>query len=97
MSSTTIAPKDSHFRRLYGRYMLVVGLGGNLLFYLQALEIFRTRSAGDVSLPAFVIAFWAVSSWLGYGLLRRDVIIIAANIAAVIGSGLVILGKLLYG
>jgi MtN3 and saliva related transmembrane protein len=87
----------SSARHWYSRYMFVVGIGGNLLFYLQAWEIFRTASARDISLPAFIVGFWAVSSWFVYGLVLRDKVIIAANIVAMAGSALVIAGTLLYG
>lgn len=77
--------------------MLVVGTGGNLFFYLQAWAIFSARSAADVSLPAFCVAFWAVTSWLAYGLARRDRLIVIANAFAMLGAGLVIAGCLVHG
>ena len=83
--------------RGYHRYMYVVGIGGNLFFYLQAWEVFATRSARDVSLWAFVVAFWAVASWFVYGLILRNWVLIIANIVAMIGAALVVVGKLLYG
>lgn len=87
----------SNLRRFYGRYMMVVGIGGNLLFYWQAWEIFATRSADDVSLPAFLIGLWAVTSWFVYGLMLKDKVIISANTAAILGAALVVVGKLIYG
>jgi uncharacterized protein with PQ loop repeat len=77
--------------------MYLVGIGGNLFFYIQAWEIFARKSAGDVSLPAFSVALWAVSSWLAYGLVLRNPVLIAANIVAIIGAGSVIAGRLMYG
>lgn len=94
--SATIAPPSRHLR-LFQPYMLVVGIGGNGFFYVQAYEIFRTQSAKDVSLFAFVVALWAVSSWLVYGVLLRNKVLIWANVVAVIGALLVVAGKLLYG
>jgi uncharacterized protein with PQ loop repeat len=87
----------SVWKRRYSRYMFVVGIGGNLLFYLQAWEIFTTGHARDISLPAFLVGLWAVSSWFAYGLMMRDKVIIAANIVAIVGCALVITGKLIYG
>ena len=83
--------------RWFAIYMMIVGVGGNLFFYIQAGEIFVSRQAKDVSFAAFAVALFAVSSWLVYGLLLRDKIIIIANIVAVIGASLVLTGKLLYG
>jgi MtN3 and saliva related transmembrane protein len=77
--------------------MYVVGIGGNLFFYIQAWEIYTTRSARDVSLAAFVVAFWAVASWFAYGLVLRNWVLISANIVAMIGAAAVIIGKLMYG
>ncbi len=87
----------SPWRRRYAAYMFVVGIGGNLLFYLQAWKIFANRSAGDVSLPAFIVGLWAVTSWFFYGVMLRDKVILAANAVAIVGCLLVIAGWVLYG
>lgn len=94
---TDTVTRQSRFAKIYGRYMFVVGMGGNLFFYVQAVEIFRRRSADDVSLFAFLVAFWAVSSWFVYGLVLRNAVLISANIVAMVGAALVVIGKLLYG
>ncbi|MCC7510048.1 MAG: hypothetical protein IT464_11865 [Planctomycetes bacterium] len=88
---------ESPLRRFYGRYMFVVGIGGNLFFYIQAYNIFTSQQARDVSLAAFLVAFCAVASWFGYGLMLRNPVLIIANIVAMIGSALVVIGKLVYG
>ena len=81
----------------YERYMFIVAVGGNLVFYLQAYQAFTTESAKDVSAPAFIASLWALSSWLIYGLMIRNKIIIVANIVGVAGAILVLLTKWLYG
>lgn len=91
------SPPQAPLPRWFQRYMYVVGVGGNLFFYIQAWAIFSRRSANDVSLPAFCIAFFAVSSWLAYGIALRNRVLITANAVAVLGSGLVVAGRLLYG
>lgn len=93
---TTPQP-DTPFRKAYSRYMFVVGIGGNLIFYIQAWQIFTSQQARDVSLSAFVIAFWAVASWFGYGLMLRNPVLVIANIFAMVGAALVVAGKLAYG
>lgn len=95
MSDTPELPKP--LPRWFQRYMYVVGIGGNLFFYIQAWEIYTRRSANDVSLSAFIVAFWAVASWFAYGVALRNWVLISANIVAMLGSGLVVVGKLLYG
>ena len=83
--------------RWFTVYMHVVGVGGNLFFYIQAARIFAGESARDVSLPAFAVALWAVSSWFAYGVVLRNPVLIAANVVAILGAGAVVAGCLIYG
>lgn len=83
--------------RWFQWYMYLVGIGGNLFFYIQAWEIFTRRSAGDVSLVAFSVALWAVTSWFVYGLFLRNPVLIIANIVGMLGAASVVTGKLMYG
>lgn len=85
------------WRRWFEVYMYVVGIGGNLFFYIQAWRIFSTQSARDVSMTAFVVALWAVASWFMYGVVLRNWILIIANIVGTIGAASVVTGCLLYG
>lgn len=87
---------SSRMPRWFQWYMYLVGIGGNLFFYIQAWEIYQRQSAADVSLPAFSVALWAVSSWFVYGLVLRNPVLIIANIVAIIGASCVIAGKLIY-
>jgi MtN3 and saliva related transmembrane protein len=83
--------------KLYEKYMMFIGIIGQLLFYLQALKIFRDRSAEDVSFPGFLLGLISVTSWLIYGVLIRDKVLVIANAFAVIGAILVLSGIMLYG
>ena len=96
MTTETPVP-PAKLPRWFQRYMYVVGIAANLFFYIQAYEIFTTRSARDVSLSAFCVAFWAVASWFAYGVALRNWVLISANIVAMIGSALVVIGRLMYG
>ena len=89
-------PKDSTFKRLFERYMLLVAVGGNGVFYAQAYEIYSKQEAANVSLFAFSISVWALTSWLIYGFILRNRILIVANIVGVLGAVLVVAGILLY-
>lgn len=82
--------------RWFQWYMYLVGIGGNLFFYIQSWEIFTRRSAGDVSLVAFSVALWAVTSWFVYGLFLRNPVLIIANIVGMLGAASVVAGKLMY-
>ncbi len=81
----------------YEKYMLTMGILGQFLFYVQGVKIFATKSAGDVSLIGFVLGFVSVSSWLIYGVLIKNKVLIAANAFAVIGALFVITGILIHG
>lgn len=82
---------------LYERYMLVVGILGQLLFYSQGIKIFITKSANDVSILGFLFGLISVSSWLIYGVLLKNKVLIASNAVAVIGALLVVIGVLTHG
>lgn len=77
-------------------YMAIVGPLGNLMYYIQGYEIFHTRSAGAVSLAAFIISMLGLSSWLVYGIYLKDTPLIFANAVGIVGALLVISGILLY-
>lgn len=76
--------------------MLVMGCLGQLLYYMQAYKIFSDKSAMDVSLGGFLFGLVSVSSWLIYGLLIKDRVLIISNIVAVIGALFTVVGILIY-
>ncbi len=77
--------------------MIFIGIAGQSMFFIQGIKIFYTKSAGDVSLVGFLMGLIAVSSWLGYGVMIKDKVLIIANIFAVIGAFLVLSGIFLHG
>ena len=89
-------PSKTKLHNRYEKYMFVVGILGQLLYYVQGVKIFIDRSAEDVSLPAFLIGFVAVSSWMVYGIVIKNKVLVISNIVAMIGALFVIIGKLLY-
>ncbi|MEY3368605.1 MAG: hypothetical protein RI973_1760 [Bacteroidota bacterium] len=48
-------------------------------FVPQVIKTWKTRSTGDLSLFMFLMLFTGTLCWLIYGLLRKDLPIIAAN------------------
>lgn len=82
--------------KLFERYMLLVGVGGSLVFYLQAIKIFTERSASDVSFPAFLVGLVSVISWMVYGILIKNKVLIISNIFATIGASMAVIGILIY-
>lgn len=93
----TRTEEKSKFFLYYEKYMFIIGVLGQLLFYFQAHRIFKTQSAVDISLIGFGFSFLSVSSWLVYGLQLKNKVLIISNIFACIGAALVILGVFLYG
>jgi MtN3 and saliva related transmembrane protein len=80
----------------YERYMLIIGVLGQLLFYTQGIKIFLTKSASDVSILGFLFGLFSVSSWLIYGILIKNRILIVSNAFAVIGALFVVVGILIH-
>ena len=63
----------------------------------QALRAWRTRSTGDLSLPAYLAYVAGIALWLVYGAVLRDPPLIIANAISLM-LGLAILGlKLRHG
>jgi MtN3 and saliva related transmembrane protein len=85
--------KTKRFLSGYEKYMMTMGIVGQLLFYLQALKIYQTRSAEDISMAGFLIAFFSLSSWLVYGLILNNRVLVFVNVAGCFGALLVILLK----
>ena len=55
-------------------------------FLPQVLKLWRTKSAGDVSVSTFGMISLGVSTWLVYGLILGDLPIILANGSTLIMS-----------
>ena len=85
------------FMRFYEKYMLVVGVSGHTLFLFQAAKIFVNQSSRDVSLIGFLVALFSLASWLIYGILIKDRVLIYVNIAGVLAAGLCVCAILLFG
>jgi MtN3 and saliva related transmembrane protein len=62
----------------------------------QVVRAWRTRSTHDVSLLMFLLMSLGVFMWLAYGLLIRDVPMIAANAATLVLAGSILYLKIRY-
>lgn len=81
---------------LFEKYMYVIGSASSMVFYLQAYKIFMEKSASDVSLAAFSFGLVSVLSWLIYGLILKNKVLIVANTLAVVGASLAVTGIVFY-
>ncbi len=96
MNTDQVQTKGGFFK-YYEKYMMAMGVLGQLLYYVQGVKIFMNRSATDVSLVGFSLGLISVSSWLLYGVLIKNKVLVIANLFAVAGALLVILGILIHG
>ena len=63
----------------------------------QSIKIFKRKSAKDISIIAFSLAFIGVIVWLIYGITIKNTPIITSNSAATISIGTILVGWILYG
>mgnify|MGYP002787822261 CR=1 FL=1 len=83
-------------KEFYRKYMMVIGVLGQFVFYAQFYNIIVHKSAKDVSLFGFVSGLISVSSWLIYGIMLKDKPLIVANLVATIGAILTVGAILFY-
>jgi len=66
-------------------------------FLPQVIKTWRTRSTKDISLTMFLVFTTGIFLWLVYGLIIRDVPLIAANGVTFVLSGTILYFKLRHG
>lgn len=68
-----------------------------IAFLPQVIQTWRTRSTKDLSLSMFLVFTTGIFLWLVYGLILRDLPLIAANGTTFVLSGTILYFKLRYG
>ena len=68
-----------------------------LTFLPQVVKTWKEKSAKNVSLLMFLIAFINEVMWIGYGVLVKDEIIIVTNVIMISLCSVMIFLKLKYG
>ena len=81
---------------IFEKYMFFIGIAGQMVFYLQAYKIFSTKKAENVSLTAFLFGLLSVTSWLIYGIVIKNQVLIVSNAFAVVGALAVVIGILYF-
>lgn len=71
---------------LYKIFVTAMGIVMSLGYFPQAYKIWKTKSAESISLPTFTIFSIGNLTWLIYGLLIKDLVIILGFGIGVIGS-----------
>ena len=75
---------------------LLAGILTTTAFVPQVYKTWKTRSAKDLSLSMFLIFVLGVLLWLLYGILKRDLPVIAANAATLILAVTLLVFKLRF-
>ena len=65
-------------------------------FVPQVWQVWRTRSAKDLSLGMYLVLVLGVMLWLVYGLLCNDMPLVIANIITLILAGSVLVMKVYF-
>lgn len=73
---------------------LLAGSLTTIAFLPQVLKTWKSRSAKDLSLGMFSIFTAGVVLWLAYGILIRDVPVIAANVVTLVLASILLSWKL---
>ena len=67
-----------------------------LAFVPQVLKIWRSKSAGDVSLPAFATFTVGIGIWIVYGIVKHDMPIVLWNVVTLALSAAILAMKVKY-
>lgn len=80
----------------YEYYIMIVGILGQSMHYIQAYKIFSTQSAEDISLPAYLICLVVLINWLIYGVVKKAKALIYAEVLGMVGCSAIIIGAYIY-
>lgn len=67
-----------------------------LTFLPQVLKTWEEKSAKNISLMMFLIAFINEVMWIAYGVLKNDMVIIVTNVIMIVMCSIMISLKLRY-
>jgi MtN3 and saliva related transmembrane protein len=76
---------------------LAAGFLTTIAFIPQVRQIWRTRSAKDISLPAFAAFTLGVGLWFAYGILMDNAPMILWNGVTLVLAGAILAMKLRFG
>jgi MtN3 and saliva related transmembrane protein len=75
---------------------LIAGACTTIAFLPQVIKTWKSRSAKDLSLSMFSIFCIGVTLWLIYGIMERDIPVIAANLATLMLASTLLFFKLRF-
>ncbi|AYQ35886.1 SemiSWEET transporter [Runella sp. SP2] len=74
----------------------IAGILTTVAFVPQVMQIYRTKSAKDVSLAMFLLFTVGVALWLAYGLMTHSFPVVAANTVTLMLSFVILYFKWKY-
>lgn len=66
-----------------------------IAFLPQAIKVIKTRDTSSLSLAMYIIFTLGVCLWLAYGLIKRDMALITANIVTLVFAFLILCTKII--
>ncbi len=75
---------------------LIAGTISSITFLPQVIQIWKTKSAKDLSMPMLFLLILGVSMWLAYGIFLKDVPIIYTNSMVLFMSFIMLFFKFKY-
>lgn len=75
----------------------IAGFLTTVAFIPQVARIWKSRSATDVSLPAFATFTLGLAGWLAFGILKQDPPIILWNAVTLLLAGAILAMKIRFG
>jgi len=73
------------------------GVLSTVAFVPQVWQVWKSRSARDLSLPMYLIFTTGVALWLAYGLMTGATPVVAANAVTLLLAGAVLVMKIRFG
>lgn len=89
-------PTESEFARWFTRFMYFPAIGGNFVPLIQAGRIIANEKSENVSPIAWGFALFCLACWLTYGVVKRDKVLIWANIVGVTNAAILIVCIIIY-
>ncbi len=75
---------------------LAAGTITSITFLPQVIQIWKTKSAKDLSMPMLLLLISGTTMWLAYGLLIKDAAIIYTNSMVLVMSMIMLFFKLKF-
>ncbi|MBP6942967.1 MAG: hypothetical protein KBB55_02905 [Candidatus Buchananbacteria bacterium] len=82
--------------QVFQAIVTIMGVVMSLGYYPQAYKIWKLKTAGQISVPAFIIFSLGTLTWFIYGIVLQDLPIIISFALGVVGAWLVLILSLWY-